>query len=771
MRNSAHCRRTRGTIACADMASSLPRPGLSPSVVPLAVVTWALACLGAASAAPQDPAAARDAAGTRPQTARPQVPAAHLPHGPPPGPAAGHRRQARRRGVEPRASGRATTRSRCPPRGAAPSDDRAQDPVRRPQRLLRDPRVRRSGAGPSLPRRRDDFTGDIVGVCFDSYFDKRTGFEFDLTAGGTKIDLVLGNGETEWDMSWDAVWDGKVGPSTPTGWIAEFRIPLSQLRYGTQDEQVWGLHAWRWIDRNQEEDQWQLIPRKNTRAHVQPRRAARHPRPAAPRGTSSCCRTPSARSSAPTPTDAATAAERHGTAGLDAKVGAHHQLHARRHRQPRLRPGRGRPVGRQPHRLRDVLRGEAALLPRGQEDLELRPRGQRPLFYTRRIGAGPVLRRRALAARRDGPTSPESTTILSAAAKVTGKTPDGLSVGILQSVTPKETAHGSRRGVERREQRSSPSATTTVGRAAEGLGQGQHRPRRDADEHPSLERAIPRWRSCRRRAHGRGRLRALLLEPVLRPRGEGRVQPGHRRARGHHGAADRTPCTSTSVRTRPPRRRRRAPRRSPATAARSVRPLRTASGAAANRPFPLGLAGARPERPRVPPAGRLPGEPGVPARSEPTRRALPQRSVNVAREDAFDFGGLRTDGMTSSRPAARSTTSGRSAPRSAFDQADRHAALRGGPSLRWHDFWGDAQRAATRRAAFWSPATGRHGVGRHDDSRILGRGRRLKLRLSSAVVSRAHGTTRRISTTSSTSTTVETADGPRYVLGRIDQDT
>ena len=41
-------------------------------------------------------------------------------------------------------------------------------------------------------------------------------------------------------------------------------MPLSQLRYGPQDEQVWGLHAWRWIDRNQEEDQWQLIPRQNT---------------------------------------------------------------------------------------------------------------------------------------------------------------------------------------------------------------------------------------------------------------------------------------------------------------------------------------------------------------------------------------------------------------------------------------------------------------------------------------------------------------------------
>ena len=50
--------------------------------------------------------------------------------------------------------------------------------------------------------------GDVVGVCFDSYFDKRAGFEFDISAAGTKTDLVLSN--EGWDVTWDAVWDGKV---------------------------------------------------------------------------------------------------------------------------------------------------------------------------------------------------------------------------------------------------------------------------------------------------------------------------------------------------------------------------------------------------------------------------------------------------------------------------------------------------------------------------------------------------------------------------------
>lgn len=108
--------------------------------------------------------------------------------------------------------------------------------------------------------RRDEFTGDIVGICFDSYFDHRTGFEFDLTAAGSKIDLILMN--QGWDTNWDAVWYGKVGLED-SAWIAEFQVPLSQLRYGKNEKQIWGLHAWRWINRNQEEDQWALQPRDN----------------------------------------------------------------------------------------------------------------------------------------------------------------------------------------------------------------------------------------------------------------------------------------------------------------------------------------------------------------------------------------------------------------------------------------------------------------------------------------------------------------------------
>jgi hypothetical protein len=106
--------------------------------------------------------------------------------------------------------------------------------------------------------RRDVNTGDMAGIAIDSYNDKQTAFEFNLTAAGQKVDLMH-MGEYGWDFNWDAVWDGKthVGDSA---WYAEMRVPFSQLRYANKKEHVWGMHIWRWIDRLKEEDQWKLIP-------------------------------------------------------------------------------------------------------------------------------------------------------------------------------------------------------------------------------------------------------------------------------------------------------------------------------------------------------------------------------------------------------------------------------------------------------------------------------------------------------------------------------
>jgi hypothetical protein len=102
---------------------------------------------------------------------------------------------------------------------------------------------------------RDEIVGDMVGVTFDSYRDYRTGFEFTMTAWGQKVDLVLFN-PMNWDFNWNAVWKGKVG-TEDSAWVAEYEVPLSQLRYSGKEEQVWGMHTWRWISRLQEESNWE----------------------------------------------------------------------------------------------------------------------------------------------------------------------------------------------------------------------------------------------------------------------------------------------------------------------------------------------------------------------------------------------------------------------------------------------------------------------------------------------------------------------------------
>ncbi len=107
---------------------------------------------------------------------------------------------------------------------------------------------------------RDSRAGDIAGIALDSYFDKRTAFEFSITVAGQKMD-VKHLGDWGFDYNWNAVWDGATS-RTDTGWIAEIKLPFSQIRYTNQDEHVWGLHFYRVISRKQEANSWDPIPRE-----------------------------------------------------------------------------------------------------------------------------------------------------------------------------------------------------------------------------------------------------------------------------------------------------------------------------------------------------------------------------------------------------------------------------------------------------------------------------------------------------------------------------
>lgn len=106
--------------------------------------------------------------------------------------------------------------------------------------------------------RRDGFEGDWVEINFDSYFDKRTGFSFTVTAAGVKGDEFISNNGNNWDTSWNPIWEAKTHIDEE-GWTAEMKIPLSQLRFGNADEQIWGLQSTRRDFRNAERSTWQHV--------------------------------------------------------------------------------------------------------------------------------------------------------------------------------------------------------------------------------------------------------------------------------------------------------------------------------------------------------------------------------------------------------------------------------------------------------------------------------------------------------------------------------
>lgn len=119
-------------------------------------------------------------------------------------------------------------------------------------RRIRGQLTRRDVASPS----------DWIGVAIDSYHDRRTAFAFMVNPAGVKRDLLLFD-DTNEDDSWDAIWDVAVSRDD-SGWTAEFRIPLSQLRFGKKDKHVWGFNLYRFVHRLNEEQWWRLPPKNQS---------------------------------------------------------------------------------------------------------------------------------------------------------------------------------------------------------------------------------------------------------------------------------------------------------------------------------------------------------------------------------------------------------------------------------------------------------------------------------------------------------------------------
>ena len=109
-----------------------------------------------------------------------------------------------------------------------------------------------------LARRDDQPVSDVLSICLDTYHDHQTCFEFIINAAGLKADILQFNDGVDLDKTWDAVWDAKT-TITNEGWVAEIKIPFHALRFSRQDIYEFGLQVIRRVARNNERQMWAMI--------------------------------------------------------------------------------------------------------------------------------------------------------------------------------------------------------------------------------------------------------------------------------------------------------------------------------------------------------------------------------------------------------------------------------------------------------------------------------------------------------------------------------
>ncbi|MFD2529470.1 DUF5916 domain-containing protein [Polaribacter marinaquae] len=287
--------------------------------------------------------------------------------------------------------------------------------------------------------RRDGFAGDRINVIIDSYHDKRTAFVFTTTAAGVKgEEIATGNGDN-FDESWNPIWytDAQVDDK---GWTAEMKIPFSQLRFGNAKEQIWGFNVNRTIFRLQERSLWQRIPNDQAgfiseagelhglidlvsqkQLEVQPFTVMQYDNylaePNNPYRDGSDFKL---------------------NAGLDAKIGITNDLTLDLTINPDFGQVEADPGAIALDGFQIFFREQRPFFVENKNIFDFRfANGRDNLFYSRRIGRNP--HRGANLQAGEFADVPQNSTILGAA-KFSGKTQNGWSIGVLESVTANEFA-------------------------------------------------------------------------------------------------------------------------------------------------------------------------------------------------------------------------------------------------------------------------------------------------------------------------------------------
>ena len=285
--------------------------------------------------------------------------------------------------------------------------------------------------------RRDGFVGDRINVLIDSYHDLRTGFLFTVTAAGVRGDEFITDNGDNIDASWNPIWSTKA-LINDEGWTAEMKIPLSQLRFSNDPNQVWGLNIVRNYFKNNELSAWNRIPigAAGWVSEAGKLKGLKNIRPQKQIEIQPFVVTKLNRYEAEAGNPYADGSDFNLNAGLDAKIGITNDLTLDVTINPDFGQVEADPAAINLDGFEIFNRDQRPFFVENNNIFDYRFADNRNnLFFSRRIGRSPQVYPETTD--EAFVNQPQNTTILGAA-KFSGKTKNGWSIGVLESMTSKE---------------------------------------------------------------------------------------------------------------------------------------------------------------------------------------------------------------------------------------------------------------------------------------------------------------------------------------------
>jgi hypothetical protein len=295
-----------------------------------------------------------------------------------------------------------------------------------------------------LTRRDNLIECDNASIRIDAYHDHQTGYEFTFNPSGVKIDILQYDDANREDGSWDPVWEVQTR-ITEQGWTAEIRIPFRILRYNTVPDSldnIWGLNLLRYISRKQESERWAFTPKSQNGfisryGHLTGLRGLPTPRQleVLPFVTGK-------QSYDPASANRDSRQKFIGNAGMDLKYGLSSNFTLDATINPDFGQVEADPAVLNLSTYETFYPEKRPFFIEGTQIIHFTTFGGDfgpGMFYSRRIGRALSVREVQVPLQGIIEDIPQQTTILGAA-KLTGKTNTGLSIGVLQALTQEENA-------------------------------------------------------------------------------------------------------------------------------------------------------------------------------------------------------------------------------------------------------------------------------------------------------------------------------------------